>query len=74
MNWDQVEGTWKQSKGKIRQKWGKLTDDDLEVIAGKRDQLIGRLQVRYGFAKEEAERQADAFVHGLTELEKTAHQ
>ena len=74
MNWDQVEGTWKQSKGKIRQKWGKLTDDDLEVIAGKRDQLIGRLQVRYGIAREEAERQADAFVKGLAELEKTAHQ
>jgi uncharacterized protein YjbJ (UPF0337 family) len=74
MNWDQVEGTWKQSKGKIRQKWGKLTDDDLELIAGKRDQLIGRLQVRYGIAKEEAERQADAFAKGLTELEKTAHQ
>jgi len=74
MNWDQVEGTWKQSKGKIRQKWGKLTDDDLEVIAGKRDQLIGRLQVRYGIAREEAEKQADAFVKGLAELEKTTHQ
>ena len=74
MNWDQVEGTWKQSKGKIRQKWGKLTDDDLEVIAGKRDQLIGRLQVRYGIAREEAERQTDAFVKGLAEFEKTAHQ
>ena len=70
MNWDQVEGKWKQSKGKFREKWGKLTDDDLQVIAGKRDQLVGRLQERYGFAKEEAQRQADAFVNGLTEEEK----
>lgn len=67
MNWDQVEGVWKQSKGKFREQWGKLTDDDLEVIAGKRDQLIGRLQERYGIAREEAEKQADAFVTGLKE-------
>ena len=72
MNWDQVEGKWKQSKGKFREKWGKLTDDDIEVIAGKRDQLVGRLQERYGYAREEAERQADAFIVGLTETEKTA--
>jgi uncharacterized protein YjbJ (UPF0337 family) len=44
MNWDQIEGNWKQVKGKIREKWGKLTDSDLEVIAGKRDQLLGKLQ------------------------------
>jgi uncharacterized protein YjbJ (UPF0337 family) len=61
---------WKQTQGKFREKWGKLTDDDLEVIAGKRDQLIGRLQERYGIAKDEAEKQADAFVKGLTETEK----
>lgn len=67
MNWDQVGGLWKQTQGKFREKWGKLTDDDLEVIAGKRDQLIGRLQERYGIAKQEAERQADAFVTALTE-------
>jgi uncharacterized protein YjbJ (UPF0337 family) len=72
MNWDQLEGKWKQSKGKFREKWGKLTDDDLEVIGGKRDQLVGRLQERYGFAREEAEKQADAFVRGLTEQEKHA--
>ncbi len=65
MNWDQVEGKWKQSKGKFREKWGKLTDDDLTVIAGKRDQLIGRLQERYGIAKEDAERQADAFIEAI---------
>lgn len=72
MNWDQVEGKWKQSKGKFREKWGKLTDDDLTVISGKRDQLVGRLQERYGIAKEEAERQADAFVQGITEQDEYA--
>ena len=72
MNWDQVEGKWKQSKGKFREKWGKLTDDDLTVISGKRDQLVGRLQERYGIAKEEAERQADAFVQGMNEQDEVA--
>lgn len=61
MNWDQMEGNWKEFKGKIREKWGKLTDDDLDVIAGKRDQLIGRIQKSYGIAKEEAERQVSEF-------------
>ena len=65
MNWDQLKGQWKQSKGKIREKWGKLTDDDFEMIAGQRDQLIGVIQERYGIAKEEAQNQADSFVHGL---------
>lgn len=72
MNWDQVEGKWKQSKGRFREKWGKLTDDDLTVIAGKRDQLVGRLQERYGIVREEAERQADGFITGLTEEDQTA--
>jgi uncharacterized protein YjbJ (UPF0337 family) len=66
MNWDQVEGKWKQYKGKTKEKWGKLTDDDLDVINGKREQLVGRIQQRYGIAKDEAERQADEFVRGLT--------
>jgi|ERR1700733_6174999 uncharacterized protein YjbJ (UPF0337 family) len=61
MNWDQVEGKWKQASGKAKEKWGKLTDDDLQRISGKRDQLIGRIQERYGVAKEEAERQVDEF-------------
>jgi uncharacterized protein YjbJ (UPF0337 family) len=65
MNWDQLKGKWKQSQGKMREKWGKLTDDDLDMIAGQRDQLIGRIQERYGIAKEEAQKQADAFVQGL---------
>ena len=57
MNKDQVKGNWKQLKGKIKEQWGKLTDDDLDVIAGKRDQLVGRIQERHGVAKEEAEKQ-----------------
>lgn len=62
MNSDQLEGKWKQVKGSVKQKWGKLTDDDINVIAGKRDQLIGKLQERYGFAREQAEKQADDWV------------
>jgi uncharacterized protein YjbJ (UPF0337 family) len=57
MNWDRIEGNWKVFKGKIKEQWGKLTDDELDVIAGKRDQLIGRLQKTYGITKDEAERQ-----------------
>lgn len=57
MNWDRIEGNWKQLKGKTIEQWGKLTDDDLDVVAGKRDQLSGVIQERYGVAKEEAERQ-----------------
>ncbi len=61
MNWDQIEGKWKQAVGRIKAKWGKLTDDDLQVISGKRDQLVGKIQERYGMAKDEAERQVDDF-------------
>jgi uncharacterized protein YjbJ (UPF0337 family) len=61
MNQDQMEGKWKQFKGKAKEQWGKLTDDDLDVIAGKRDQLIGKVQERYGIAREEAEKQVSAF-------------
>jgi uncharacterized protein YjbJ (UPF0337 family) len=57
MNWDQVAGNWKQFKGTVREKWGKLTDDDLDVVAGKRDQLLGKIQERYGITKEEAEKE-----------------
>ncbi|MGH9747379.1 MAG: CsbD family protein [Candidatus Acidiferrales bacterium] len=67
MNWDELEGKWKQYKGQIREKWGKLTDDDIHVIAGQREQLVGRLQERYGIAKEVAAKQADEFVKALTE-------
>lgn len=65
MNWDQVEGKWTQYKGKMKEKWGKLTDDDLDVIRGKRDQLVGKIQERYGTAKEEALKQADEFAKSL---------
>lgn len=65
MNWDEVEGKWKQYKGKIQQKWGKLTDDDFDVMSGKRHELVGKVQQRYGIAKDEAERQADEFVKSL---------
>ena len=61
MNWDQVEGNWKEFKGKVQQKWGQLTDDDLDQIDGKRTELIGRLQKRYGYAKEQAEKELDSF-------------
>ena len=61
MNWDIVEGNWKQFKGKAKEQWGKLTDDDLDVIAGKRDQLAGRVQEAYGVSKDEAEKQIRDF-------------
>ena len=57
MNWDQIEGKWKQSVGQVKERWGKLTDDDLTVIRGKRDQLVGKVQERYGIMRDEAERQ-----------------
>lgn len=57
MNWDTIEGNWKQFRGKVEQKWGELTDDDLDVIDGKRTELIGRIQERYGKTREDAERE-----------------
>lgn len=57
MNWNRIEGQWKQIRGKARQQWGQLMDDDLDVAAGRREQLVGRVQQRYGVAREEAERQ-----------------
>jgi uncharacterized protein YjbJ (UPF0337 family) len=65
MNWDQIEGDWKQFKGKARQQWGELTDDDFDQVAGKREQLIGRVQERYGIQREEAERQVKQWETGL---------
>jgi uncharacterized protein YjbJ (UPF0337 family) len=61
MNWDRIEGNWKQFKGRVKEQWGKLTDDDIDVIAGKRDQLVGRIQESYGVTKDEAEQQVDKF-------------
>ena len=62
MNWDQIKGSWMQVKGQVKEKWGKLTDDDLTVIGGKRDQLAGLLQQKYGYAKDQAEKELDAFM------------
>ena len=61
MNWDRIEGNWKQVTGKAKVQWGKLTDDDLDVVAGRRDQLAGKIQERYGIAKDEAEKQLSAW-------------
>ena len=72
MNWDEIAGKWKQSSGKIKEKWGKLTDDDLTTINGKREQLVGRIQERYGLAKEAAEDQVDEFVRSSSKAGKTA--
>ena len=67
MNWDQLEGKWKQMEGAIRERWGKLTDDDLEVVAGRRDRFIGMVQERYGYVKEEAQKRVDEWVASLRE-------
>ena len=61
MNWEQAKGQWTQMKGAVRKQWGKLTDDDLDVIHGERERLVGKIQERYGIAKEEAERQVAAW-------------
>ncbi len=61
MNQDQIAGNWKQLKGKVKEQWADLTDDDLTKIEGKRDQLVGRVQERYGVAKDEAEKQVTAW-------------
>lgn len=61
MNWDRIEGNWKHLKGKIREQWGRLTDDEFDKIAGKREKLMGSLQNSYGIAKDEAEKQIKDF-------------
>ena len=62
MNWDFVQGNWKQVSGKVKKQWGKLTDDDLAKIAGKREELEGKLQERYGLTKDEIKKQLDDFM------------
>jgi uncharacterized protein YjbJ (UPF0337 family) len=57
MNWDLIKGNWKQVTGKVKERWGNLTDDDLDVVAGRREQLAGKIQERYGVAKDDAEKQ-----------------
>lgn len=61
MNWDRIEGNWKKVQGQAKQRWGELTNDDLNVIDGRRDELSGKLQERYGIAKDEADRQINEF-------------
>jgi uncharacterized protein YjbJ (UPF0337 family) len=65
MNWDILEGKWKQFTGDLRKKWGELTDDDLEQINGDREKLAGKLQERYGIAKDEANQQIDEWADRL---------
>lgn len=62
MNWDRIEGNWKEIKGKVKQEWGKLTDDGLDVAAGRREELEGLLQNRYGYAKDKAKTEIDAWI------------
>ncbi len=59
MNTDTIKGNWKQLKGKVKEQWGKLTDDDLTVINGQSEQLVGKLQERYGYSKEQAQREVE---------------
>lgn len=65
MNWDRIGGNWKQFRGKVQEKWGDLTNDDLDRIEGKRDQLIGHVQERYGIAKDAAETQVKEWEKSL---------
>ena len=65
MNWDQIEGKWKQFSGSARERWGKLTDDDIQTLTGQKDHLVGKIQERYGIAQAEAEKQADAWSRAL---------
>ena len=65
MNWDRIEGDWKQFTGKVKEQWGKLTDEDLTVIKGKRDQLEGKIQERYGYAKDRVKKEVDDWSDSL---------
>ena len=64
MNWEQFEGKWDQLKGKVKEKWGKLTNDDMTVIGGKKDQLVGKLRERYGYSAEQADKELGVFLTG----------
>ena len=65
MNWDQVQGEWKQLKANVKSKWAKLTDDDLKNLSAKREALVGKIQERYGSVKEDAEREVDEWISNL---------
>ena len=68
MNWDRIEGNWKQFKGRAKEQWGKLTHDQLDVMAGKRDKLVGKIQETYGISKEESEKQVSAWLMAQKEM------
>ena len=63
MNWDQIEGMWKQMRGSMKQKWGQFTDSDFEQIAGSRDKFVGRLQERYGYTREQADKELSQWMN-----------
>jgi uncharacterized protein YjbJ (UPF0337 family) len=65
MDWDRIEGNWKTFKGRAKQQWGKLTDDDLNMVEGRRDELEGRLQAQYGYAKDRARTEIDTWLSSL---------
>ncbi len=68
MDWNRIEGNWKQFKGRAKEKWGRLTDDDLEVINGRREQLEGKIQERYGLATDKTKQDVDAWFNSLTNI------
>lgn len=72
MNWDRIEGNWKQFKGQVKEQWGRFTDDELDVIAGKRDQFLGKLQEKYGITKDEAQRQLLEFERNCKDVSERA--
>jgi uncharacterized protein YjbJ (UPF0337 family) len=74
MNWDRIEGNWKQFKGSAKEQWGKLTDDQLDVTAGLRDKLVGRIQEAYGITKEESEEQVSIWLKAQKETQKQMKQ
>ena len=65
MNWDRIEGNWKQFSGKVKEKWGDLSNDDIAAVSGKREQLEGRLQERYGYSKDKARSDIDSWLSGF---------
>lgn len=73
MNWDQVQGNFKQYGARIKQKWAKLTDDDLQLLSGKKDELLGRLQERYGWEKDKAEKELDGFMSEIDDNKRVTH-
>ena len=68
MNWDRIEGNWKQFKGQAKRKWGELTDDDIDKLEGRRDELIGKIQERKGIARDRAEKEVNEFIKRRTRL------